>query len=110
MQETNEFNEIAKIILKDINKIGIETLPSTNDLYSINELKKYLTEQVTRLMDRDYDKLINTLYLIDLDETKLHELFSSQDRNSIASSLAEMIIERQIQKINFRKKYKESKI
>lgn len=105
-----DVKEIAEFISKDMNKIGMEKLPAVNELHSMNELKKALIERITFMLDHEYDKLVNAFYRIDLDEVKLHELFSGKKRESIPSILADMIFERQIQKINYRKKYREGKI
>jgi hypothetical protein len=110
MKGNEEIKEIVKFVSKDINKIGIEELPETNGLHSLNELKKYLTVKISELLDTNYSKLINTLYLIDLDERRIHELFSEKNREVIPQVLADMIIERQVQKFNNRKKYREGKI
>lgn len=110
MKENEEFVEIVKIVSKDINKIGIENLPVVNELHSLNELKKYIAAKISELLNTNYNKLLNALYLIDLDEKRLHELFSGKNKEFIPENLADMIIERQIQKINYRKKYREGKI
>ncbi len=106
----DEAVEVIEFISADMRKIGIETLPAGNELHTLNELKKYLTSKISELMDQDYNKLLNALYLIDLDEEKLHKLFSSHNRDFIPAALADMIIERQIQKLHFRKRYREGKI
>jgi hypothetical protein len=110
MNSNEEFTEIVKFVSKDINKIGVEDIPTTNELHSLKELKKYLTTKISEMLDTNYNKLLNTLYLIDLDENKLHELFLGRNRESIPEILAEMIIDRQIQKFNNRKKYRDDKI
>jgi hypothetical protein len=110
MNENEEFTEIVKFVSKDINKLGIEDLPEKDGPHSLNELKKYLTVKISELLDSNYSKLLNTLYLIDLDERRLHELFSGKNREIIPQVLADMIIERQVQKFNNRKKYREGKI
>jgi hypothetical protein len=102
--------EVAEFISRDMNKIGMEKLPAVSEIHSMDELKKVLIEKITVMLDHEYDKLINALYLIDLDEVKLYELFSGKNREVIPSVLVDMIFERQIQKIHFRKKYREGEI
>ena len=102
--------EIAEFISKDMNKTGVEILPVGSEIYSMEKLKKVLIERITYMLDHEYDKLVNALYRIDLDEAKLHELFSGKNRESIPEVLANMIFKRQIQKLHFRKKYRGGKI
>jgi len=54
--------------------------------------------------------LVNILYKIDINEKKLSQLFSGKNRDSIPATLADLIIERQLQKIKLRKLYKEGKL
>jgi hypothetical protein len=62
------------------------------------------------MLDKNYNLLINTLYRIDISERKLSELFSSKNKESIPEKLADLIIERQIEKIEFRRQYREGKL
>jgi len=110
MEENNQINEIVKFVEKDflINE-NISLIPSAR-LESLEEFRKYLTEKLKYLLDEKFDLLVNILYRIDINEKKLSELFSGQNRDFIPSTLADMIIERQLQKIRLRKLYKEGKL
>lgn len=102
-----ELQEVSENITSVFNRHGLELPLSTNDVENINNLKIYLTEKLKDLLDNNYNLLVNTLYLIDVNENKLNELFGSKNRVSIPQALADLIIERQLQKIHFRKKYRE---
>lgn len=101
---------IQKFVSKDFVKTNSTSLIPNNDFEKLEEFKKYLTEKIRDMLDNNYNLLINTLYRIDISEIKLAELFSSKNRESIPQRLAELIIERQIEKINYRKQYREGKI
>ncbi len=105
-----EVREMIEFISKDMEKIGIETLPDNNILHSLDELKKYLAEKITEMLDRNYEKLLNALYRIDVNEKKLHDLFSGKNREYIPEALADLIIERQMEKILWRKKYRKGEL
>jgi len=62
------------------------------------------------MLDKNYNLLINTLYRIDISEKKLSKLFSAKNKDSIPQKLADLIIERQIEKINYRKRYREGNL
>lgn len=102
--------EIINIVSRDIERLGMQALPAKQVMYSVEELKKFLTESIAKMLDSNYEKLLNALYMIDLDEARLHDLFAGENRQFIPATLADMIIERQMQKIQFRKKYRDSKI
>ena len=53
MNRNEEFTEIVKFVSKDINKIGIDNLPATNELHSLSELKKYLEMKISGIILRE---------------------------------------------------------
>ena len=111
-QELNkeEIFSIQKFVSKDFVKNDYSSLIPSNDYEQLEEFRKYLTEKMKDLLDKNYNLLINTLYRIDISEKKLTELFSSKNKESIPQKLADLIIERQIEKINFRKRYREGNL
>lgn len=105
-----EVQEVSENITTVFNRFGLDLPLSPNDVENLSELKLFLTEKLKELLDNNFNLLVNTLYRIDVSEEKLNELFGSKNRTPIPSALADLIIERQLQKIHFRKKYKEGKI
>ena len=105
-----KLREISKNISNDFSIAGIDSLISKNDFESLNEFKIYLTEKIKSMMDTKFDKLINTLYLIDVNEDKLKDLFDTKNREFIPPKLADLIIERQLQKFQIRQKYKRGEL
>jgi hypothetical protein len=108
-EEKKQVVEVVKFVEKDF-LIGENNslIPST-DLASLEEFRKYLTEKLKILLDEKFDTLVNILYRIDISEKKLSHLFSGNNRDLIPASLADMIIERQLEKLRLRKLYKEGK-
>lgn len=79
-------------------------IPSEHN--SIDDLVKAITPAVANLLDRDMQGLLNALYRIDVDEDKFKKILSTEVPEKIAYSLSKLIIERELQKIITRKKYK----
>ena len=104
------FEEIVKFVEKDFLVGENDSLIPSADLGSLEELRQYLTEKLKVLLDERFDTLVNILYRIDISEKKLSKLFSGDNRESISSVLADLIIERQLQKIRLRKLYRDGKI
>lgn len=105
-----EIVSIQRFVSKDFVKNDYSSLIPNNDFERLEEFKKYLTEKMKDMLDKNYNLLINTLYRIDISEKKLAELFSSRNKELIPEKLADLIIERQIEKINFRKRYREGNL
>jgi len=72
---------------------------------AFEDLRNWLIEQVTYLIDRDFEHLLRILYLIDVNEMKVRKLISENEGEDAPVIIADLILERQAQKIRSRKKY-----
>jgi hypothetical protein len=109
-EEKQQVAEVTRFVEKDFLISENNSLIPSTDIVSLEEFRKYLTEKLKFLLDNKFDMLVNILYRIDINEKKLSQLFSGKNRDSIPTTLANLIIERQLQKINLRKMYKEGKL
>lgn len=69
-------------------------------------LKARLTEEIQYLIDYNLDKLWSLLYRIDVAEKKVKEVIETQPYGRHAACIADLIIERQQQKIVSRRNHK----
>jgi hypothetical protein len=69
------------------------------------ELRAILIRRIEELIEKDTGKLMFVLYRIDVSEKKVRESLTANSSLDYASVLADLIIERQIEKIETRKKY-----
>lgn len=105
-----EEQEIFPSLIDKLNKdfsLEIESLPTQIDFTA---LKNYLTEKVKELMSKNYDRFLNSLYRIDVNENKVTEILHSKDRTLIPEKFADLIIERQLLRVKTQLLYKQSKI
>ncbi len=109
-EEKQQLVEVTRFVEKDFLISDNHSLIPSTDIASLEEFRNYLTEKLKFLLDDKFDTLVNILYRIDISEKKLSQLFSGKNRDSIPTSLADLIIERQLQKIRLRKMYKEGKL
>lgn len=80
----------------------------------MNELvSKILKEEIEKLavfindlINHDFQKLVNILYRVDVNEKKLKQLLKENPGSDAGRIIAELIIERQIQKIKSRRENK----
>lgn len=85
----------------------LETKPEPEPT-SFGDQRLLLIKAVDDLIHHDFNKLLNILYRIDVDEHKLrHALFESV--LPTAETIADLIIDRQQQKIRFREMYRNNK-
>lgn len=72
----------------------------------VSIFKTNLKKQLLFLLEKDIASLWNGLYRIDVAESKVKEVFTGiPDTNEIADKLCTLVLERLIQKMEFRKKY-----
>jgi hypothetical protein len=76
---------------------------------SLEELKKRMSREVNELINNDFEKLVFLLYRIDVDENKMRYLLQQSEGENAAALIADLIIERQLQKIQSRKGSKTDK-
>lgn len=74
-----------------------------------DELKEWLTQQIISLLLNDMEKLLNILYRIDVNEKKVKEVFAQHNPKLIAPLLAELLLERELQKAATRIQYRDGK-
>ncbi len=74
-------------------------------IISDEELHLRLSEIIDHLIEKDFKKLVYVLYKVDVSEVKLKQLLHSADNEKASDIIAQLIIERQTQKIASRKKF-----
>ena len=92
-------------LIEDINQSLEISLPVT---ISSEEIKEKLTAFINDLINHDFEKLVFYLYRIDVNEAKMKKLLDLRDGENAAGLIADLIIERQIEKIKSRKETKKN--
>ena len=94
----NDVVIVQELVVKDFN---IEH-PNEPQL-TIERLTIWLAGEISRMMDQDFQNLLNILYRIDVSEESTKVALAS-DRP--ADELAKLIVERELQKVETRKRYR----
>jgi len=105
MNEQELYPSLVEKLHKDFS-LADNSLPAVNDLSLIRE---HLIKKVAELISRDYDRFLNNLYRIDVNEKKVSEILHSKDRTTIPEKLADLIIERQLLRVKTQMLYREGK-
>jgi replicative superfamily II helicase len=77
---------------------------------SSEQLKENLSDYINHLIQTDFQKLIFLLYRIDISEPKLRALLNENHNADAGKIIADMIIERQMQKIKSRRENRRDNI
>ncbi len=75
---------------------------------TLDEIRRSLATHITHLINNDFNQLVSLLYRIDVSENKLKHLLRRQEGQDSGQLIADLIIERQLQKIRSRKESRKS--
>ena len=74
---------------------------------SFNEIRDQLSKKINELIVNDFQKLVALLYRIDISEPRLKKLLGDENHEDAGKVIADLIIERQLQKIKSRQQFKQ---
>jgi hypothetical protein len=79
--------------------------PDSENVLTLKEFTEKLENYINELILSDFDKLLQLLYRVDVSEAKLRRILKENPGENAAKIIAELIIERQIQKKKSRQAY-----
>jgi hypothetical protein len=92
------------------NNSVLDDVIACNDIAILNDdlLIQQLSDYINQLILVNFERLVQLLYRIDVSEAKLKYLLKENPNEDAGRIIALLIIERQIQKIKFKKEMSES--
>ncbi|MEQ6120051.1 hypothetical protein [Reichenbachiella sp. MALMAid0571] len=101
-----EQQEVSQSIQLISNHFSIADQELTLEENTFDSLEKKLTSIVSYLLDKDMNRLLNSLYRIDLDESVFKKILTEEPPENLSRRIAGEIIKRELQKVKTREKYK----
>jgi hypothetical protein len=98
----SELEKITSEII--IRNFDLEEIPSDENL--LEKIRALLIDKIDFLLNHDFEKLLWILYRIDVSEEKAKQALALQSEKKSSELLADLIIERQMEKAKTRMKYK----
>ena len=102
MGEQDDQGELKKLIVRDMSLDAEEKIFAAENM---ERLKEKLTDAINILLQTDFQKLLNAMYRLDIDEKLFRDTLSDVHSPSIAGRLADLVINREMEKVKTRKKY-----
>ena len=105
MSESNqkEVSEIKALVYSDFNVDQDSTDLRAADM---DEFRKKLELVIGYLLDKDFERLLTAMYRLDINEKKFSQVLEGKMGMNIAGAIANLVIERELKKIETRKKYR----
>lgn len=97
--------EAVLLVSKDFNLT--DDAPSTTHTQSTEAFRLWLAGLIEHKLETDLEGFLQALYRLDISESKAMLALSNQTESPAPFALADLIIEREIQKVNTRRLYKE---
>ena len=94
----------TQALIEDLNRSYLLEL---REVVTLDELEILLAEKINRMIQQDFGALVQLLYRIDVSETRLRGLLNENPGEDAGKVIAPLIIERQWQKIETRRKYRQ---
>ena len=84
------------------NELGLQTRAGAN----WEEIRSALSSHINELINRDFNQLVSLLYRVDVSEKKLRDMLAGQGGEDSAQLIADLILERQVQKLRSRREHR----
>ena len=72
---------------------------------AVENTRQKLSSSINDLINDDFEKLVQLLYRLDVDETKLKKTLQDYPGHNAGQMIADLIIERQLQKLKSRREF-----
>ncbi len=95
-------NQVLNLIYQDFNVDQVKFNIVQSDMY---EIKNRLIELIDYCLQNDFERLLNAMYRLDVNETKFKDTINGKYGNDVSLILAEFVIERELRKIETRNRY-----
>ena len=95
--------------MKNFNLTTIDSKVAAASEIELHQDKNFFNElsaQLNKMINENFEQLIALLYRIDVSENKLKNILAAEKSALSGDILAQLIIERQLEKLEARKKYK----
>ena len=106
LNQTEIVKETAEQIMKDFGMFGVEIIFSGDTTKAYNELHKQLIDQITILLERNYDLLLSVLYQVDITEREISRAERELPHYNHVEIIAHQIIVRDLKKVLLRRYFK----
>ena len=94
----------AGLLLRDDLELKPPDVAEAEDAYM--QMRDFIAQKVAHWMQNAPEHLFNVLYRLDVSENKAKAAFTNQTEEEPAIALANLIMEREIEKVHSRRKYR----
>jgi hypothetical protein len=101
--------ETAEQIMKDFGMFGVEITFSGDISNAYNELHLQLIDQISLLLERNYDLLLSVLYQVDITDREIAKATRELPHYNQVEIIAHQVIVRDLKKVLLRRYFRNQK-
>jgi hypothetical protein len=101
-----KFIILHDLISKDLQLDQEDALMGPEDNPDLNFFHEKLSLVIRYLIDHDMHRLLNAMYRLDVSEAKFHDAMAGLDKDEAAAKVADLVLEREMQKVQTRLHYR----
>lgn len=105
----DETGQLASLINKDLGSQE-EGLIIPIDIPDMDTIREKLEILITHLIETNFEKLCQAMYRLDVSESKFHQVMTAKPFEEIPSSIADLVIEREMLKVRTRMMHKRGEL
>lgn len=102
MSDHSYNHQLVQLITQDFKIEADEMLKADSEEVLLDQLNKL----VSFLLDKDMEKLLQTLYRVDVNETLVKTILATSEPTRVSKDLSSAILERLKKKLYYRNKYR----
>lgn len=106
LNEADVVRETAEQIMKDFGMFGVEITFSGDTGNAYYELHHQLIEQISLLLERNYDLLLSVLYQVDITDKEIDRATRELPHYNHVEIIAHQVIVRDLKKVLLRRYFK----
>ena len=107
--EAEIVQETAEQIMKDFGMFGVEITFSGDTNNAYNELHQQLINQISILLERNYELLLSVLYQVDITDREIAKATRELPHYNQVEIIAHQVIVRDLKKVLLRRYFKNHK-
>lgn len=107
--EAEIVRETAEQIMKDFGMFGVEITFSGDTNNAYNELHQQLIDQISLLLERNYELLLSVLYQVDITDSEIAKATRELPHYNQVEIIAHQVIVRDLKKVLLRRYFKNQK-
>jgi hypothetical protein len=106
MNHNQDERQLVYLLTQDLRLEDGHFDPFTLNLDTIRERIKVV---IDHCLQHDFERLLNAMYRLDIEESEFEKVISGAYGNDISGKLTDILLKREFQKVQTRKRYREGK-